>query len=115
MSKRGQSDFPEPDDIANLLTEDGYAPQPQAFGTQIPSSPAEDGYGGSNPGDGERDGRRDGGRDDDPRGGAHTTEMRTCAATGCHYNTNGGCSLPAIEINEHGGCDDYEACAGDEG
>lgn len=42
-----------------------------------------------------------------------TTVMRTCAATSCVYNQAGLCELADIEINERGGCGQYEASADD--
>lgn len=38
------------------------------------------------------------------------TEMRECSAQSCANNVKGRhCGLAAISINDHGGCDNYEA------
>lgn len=39
------------------------------------------------------------------------TQMQQCAASGCMHNEAGRCGLGSIDINEHGGCAQYEASA----
>lgn len=46
-----------------------------------------------------------------PAGDDQLTEMRQCAAVACRHNQAGRCVLDAIEINERGGCQQYEAGA----
>lgn len=43
------------------------------------------------------------------------TVMQQCAATGCAHNEAGRCALESIDINDTGGCAQYEACAHDDG
>ena len=39
-----------------------------------------------------------------------TTHINSCCATGCAHNINGErCGLTKIEVNERGGCSNYEA------
>jgi len=39
------------------------------------------------------------------------TAMRACLAEGCIHNSNGHCGLDAIDVNQYGGCHQYEASA----
>jgi hypothetical protein len=39
------------------------------------------------------------------------TKMRACMAESCVHNDNGHCRLDEIEVNQHGGCQQYEATA----
>ncbi len=45
--------------------------------------------------------------------GETTTTMQQCAAVSCAHNDAGGCVLDSIDINDRGGCEQYEACADD--
>lgn len=47
--------------------------------------------------------------------GDSVTQMAGCAATSCIQNNGGRCGLGSIEINEFGGCEQYEASAGGHG
>jgi hypothetical protein len=52
---------------------------------------------------------------DDGVSEAPGTGMRACGAVNCAHNVEGQrCELDQIEINQHGGCSDYEAAADDE-
>lgn len=45
-------------------------------------------------------------------GDSHTC-VGSCGATSCANNCNGMCSLESVTINDRGGCEEYEAIAGD--
>lgn len=90
---------PTPKQIADIMSEDEFGLP--VISQQGVGQPGHDGF--------------NAGPEFDQGGGPaaqeHRTEMRSCAASGCSYNQDGYCTLEAIEINESGGCAQYEAAA----
>lgn len=92
---------PTPREIAEMIREDQYglpmlSQGPGEMSGPMNAGPQFDQGGGA--GDNE-------GREDVP------TQMNQCSATSCAHNQGGRCSLEAIEINERGGCEQFEAGA----
>jgi len=50
----------------------------------------------------------------DGRSNRTTTQVRTCAASGCAHWADNNCSLNTIEVNKQGGCGNYEAAQEDD-
>lgn len=50
---------------------------------------------------------------DEQVGQQQSTAVNSCMASSCAHNCNGMCGLDSVEINDRGGCDQYEAMADD--
>jgi len=88
---------PSPQELADYINEDQYglpmvAAQPGVGADAYNAGPEFDQGGG-------------------PQVEEQTTLMHQCAATACRHNQTGRCALEAIEINDRGGCEQYEASA----
>lgn len=86
---------PTPSEIANMISENQY---------DLPMAADYDGpdAGGAGP-------QFDQGNGMEQTGDG--TQLQGCAATACIHNQSGSCGLEAVSINEHGGCEQYEASA----